>query len=181
MTEYKQRQSAHASCRSRTRPCRRGRAGRQLCSVSCARAICCSSRDSCRSAPMASIPPHQGKLGAAVSLEAGQSAARQAALNVLAQANAAVGDLARNCAPCASAAMSTARPTSVAAAGRQRRFRSRRRRAGREWQTCALRRGRRAIAARRRCRSRRHLRDSSVNVPRFRMADGAADRPSRPA
>ncbi|WP_424363192.1 RidA family protein [Methylocystis parvus] len=52
---------------------------------------------------------HKGKLGAGVSLEDGQAAARQAALNVLAQANAAVGDLARlkavriggyvNCAP----------------------------------------------------------------------------------
>jgi enamine deaminase RidA (YjgF/YER057c/UK114 family) len=40
-------------------------------------------------------PAHQGKLGAKVSLEAGQDAARLAALNVLAQANAAVGDLAR--------------------------------------------------------------------------------------
>ncbi|MFO1102788.1 MAG: RidA family protein [Methylocystis sp.] len=40
-------------------------------------------------------PAHRGKLGAGVSLEDGQSAARQAALNVLAQANAAVGDLAR--------------------------------------------------------------------------------------
>jgi len=40
-------------------------------------------------------PAHKGKLGGAVSLEAGQAAARQAALNVLAQANAAVGDLAR--------------------------------------------------------------------------------------
>jgi len=40
-------------------------------------------------------PAHKGKLGVGVSLEAGQSAARQAALNVLAQANAAVGDLAR--------------------------------------------------------------------------------------
>ena len=38
-------------------------------------------------------PAHKGKLGAHVSLEAGQAAARQAALNVLAQANAAVGDL----------------------------------------------------------------------------------------
>lgn len=38
---------------------------------------------------------HNGKLGAGVSLEAGQAAARIAALNVLAQANAAVGDLAR--------------------------------------------------------------------------------------
>lgn len=38
---------------------------------------------------------HKGKLGAGVSLEDGQAAARQAALNVLAQANAAVGDLAR--------------------------------------------------------------------------------------
>ena len=54
-------------------------------------------------------PAHKGKLGAGVSLEAGQAAARLAALNVLAQANAAVGDLARlravrlggyvNCAP----------------------------------------------------------------------------------
>lgn len=54
-------------------------------------------------------PAHKGKLGASVSLEDGQAAARQAALNVLAQANAAVGDLARlravriggyvNCAP----------------------------------------------------------------------------------
>jgi enamine deaminase RidA (YjgF/YER057c/UK114 family) len=39
-------------------------------------------------------PPPKGKLGAGVSLEDGQAAARQAALNVLAQANAAVGDLA---------------------------------------------------------------------------------------
>jgi enamine deaminase RidA (YjgF/YER057c/UK114 family) len=39
-------------------------------------------------------PAHKGKLGATVSLEAGQAAARQAALNVLAQARAAVGDLA---------------------------------------------------------------------------------------
>ncbi len=38
---------------------------------------------------------HKGKLGASVSLEAGQAAARQAALNVLAQAQAAVGDLSR--------------------------------------------------------------------------------------
>jgi enamine deaminase RidA (YjgF/YER057c/UK114 family) len=38
-------------------------------------------------------PAHQGKLGAKVSLEAGQAAARLAALNVLSQANAAVGDL----------------------------------------------------------------------------------------
>lgn len=54
-------------------------------------------------------PAHLGKLGAGVSLEAGQAAARQAALNVLAQANAAVGDLRKlravrlggyvNCAP----------------------------------------------------------------------------------
>jgi enamine deaminase RidA (YjgF/YER057c/UK114 family) len=40
-------------------------------------------------------PAHKGKLGASVSLEEGQAAARQAALNVLAQANAAVGDLVR--------------------------------------------------------------------------------------
>ncbi len=40
-------------------------------------------------------PTHKGKLGATVSLEAGQAAARQAALNVLAQAQAAVGDLAK--------------------------------------------------------------------------------------
>jgi enamine deaminase RidA (YjgF/YER057c/UK114 family) len=40
-------------------------------------------------------PAHRGKLGAGVSLEDGQSAARQAALNVLAQANVAVGDLSR--------------------------------------------------------------------------------------
>lgn len=38
-------------------------------------------------------PAHRGKLGAGVSLENGQSAARQAALNVLAQAKAATGDL----------------------------------------------------------------------------------------
>ena len=54
-------------------------------------------------------PSHKGKLGAAVSLEAGQAAARQAGLNVLAQANAAAGGLGRlravriggyvNCAP----------------------------------------------------------------------------------
>lgn len=54
-------------------------------------------------------PAHKGKLGAAVSLEAGQAAARQAGLNVLAQANAAAGGLERlravriggyvNCAP----------------------------------------------------------------------------------
>ncbi len=40
-------------------------------------------------------PAHKGKLGAAVALEAGQAAARQAALNVLAQAQAAIGDLAK--------------------------------------------------------------------------------------
>jgi enamine deaminase RidA (YjgF/YER057c/UK114 family) len=40
-------------------------------------------------------PVHRGKLGGAVSLESGQDAARLAALNVLAQANAAVGDLGR--------------------------------------------------------------------------------------
>ena len=40
-------------------------------------------------------PDHKGKLGHGVSLVAGQAAARLAALNVLAQANAAVGDLAR--------------------------------------------------------------------------------------
>jgi enamine deaminase RidA (YjgF/YER057c/UK114 family) len=40
-------------------------------------------------------PAHRGKLGVGVSLEAGQAAARLAALNVLAQANAAVGDLSR--------------------------------------------------------------------------------------
>jgi len=54
-------------------------------------------------------PAYQGKLGAGVSLEEGQAAARQAALNVLAQAAAAAGDLKRlravrlggyvNCAP----------------------------------------------------------------------------------
>jgi len=38
-------------------------------------------------------PAYQGKLGAGVSLEEGLLAARQAGLNVLAQANAAVGDL----------------------------------------------------------------------------------------
>lgn len=52
---------------------------------------------------------HKGKLGVSVLLEAGQGAARLAALNVLAQASAAVGDLTRlrcvrlggyvNCAP----------------------------------------------------------------------------------
>ncbi len=40
-------------------------------------------------------PAYKGKLGAGVSLEAGQAAARVAALNVLAQAAAASGDLAR--------------------------------------------------------------------------------------
>ncbi|WP_292528651.1 RidA family protein [Methylocystis sp.] len=40
-------------------------------------------------------PAHRGKLGAGVSLQDGQSAARQAALNLLAQADAAVGDLSR--------------------------------------------------------------------------------------
>ena len=54
-------------------------------------------------------PAHKGKLGVHVSLVGGQAAARLAALNVLAQANAAVGDLSRlrvvrlggyvNCAP----------------------------------------------------------------------------------
>ncbi len=38
-------------------------------------------------------PSHKGKLGAGVSLEDGQAAARQAALNVLAQAQAAIDDL----------------------------------------------------------------------------------------
>jgi enamine deaminase RidA (YjgF/YER057c/UK114 family) len=40
-------------------------------------------------------PAHKGKLGASVSLEAGQAAARVAALNLLAQAAAASGDLAK--------------------------------------------------------------------------------------
>lgn len=40
-------------------------------------------------------PAHKGKLGAEVDMEAGREAARRAALNVLAQANAAIGDLAR--------------------------------------------------------------------------------------
>jgi enamine deaminase RidA (YjgF/YER057c/UK114 family) len=40
-------------------------------------------------------PAHRGKLGAGVSLQDGQSAARRAALNLLAQADAAVGDLSR--------------------------------------------------------------------------------------
>jgi enamine deaminase RidA (YjgF/YER057c/UK114 family) len=40
-------------------------------------------------------PAHKGKLGGSVSLVAGQAAAARAALNVLAQANAAVGDLGR--------------------------------------------------------------------------------------
>jgi enamine deaminase RidA (YjgF/YER057c/UK114 family) len=54
-------------------------------------------------------PAYQGKLGAGVSLEEGQAAARQAALNVLAQAFAGAGGLERlravrlggyvNCAP----------------------------------------------------------------------------------
>jgi enamine deaminase RidA (YjgF/YER057c/UK114 family) len=39
-------------------------------------------------------PRHKGKLGAGVSLDDGRAAAQQAALNVLAQATAAVGDLA---------------------------------------------------------------------------------------
>ncbi len=38
-------------------------------------------------------PDHTGKIGAAVSAEAGVAAARQCAINVLAQAKAAVGDL----------------------------------------------------------------------------------------
>jgi enamine deaminase RidA (YjgF/YER057c/UK114 family) len=40
-------------------------------------------------------PAHQGKLGDSVGLEAGQAAAARAALNVLAQANAAIGDLSK--------------------------------------------------------------------------------------
>ena len=40
-------------------------------------------------------PAHKGKLGAAISLDAGQAAARRAALYVLAQARAATGDLAK--------------------------------------------------------------------------------------
>lgn len=40
-------------------------------------------------------PAHKGKLGAGVGVEAGQGAARAAALNLLAQAAAASGDLAR--------------------------------------------------------------------------------------
>jgi enamine deaminase RidA (YjgF/YER057c/UK114 family) len=54
-------------------------------------------------------PAHKGKLGTEVTLEAGQAAARVAALNVLAQAAAAAGDLSKlravrlggfvNCAP----------------------------------------------------------------------------------
>jgi len=46
-------------------------------------------------APGGIADAHKGKLGASVSLETGQEAARQAALNVLAQAQAAVGDLSR--------------------------------------------------------------------------------------
>ena len=38
-------------------------------------------------------PAHAGKIGAAVSVEAAKSAARLAAINVLAQAKAALGDL----------------------------------------------------------------------------------------
>jgi enamine deaminase RidA (YjgF/YER057c/UK114 family) len=38
-------------------------------------------------------PAHAGKIGGAVSIEAGKEAARLAAINVLAQAKAAVGDL----------------------------------------------------------------------------------------
>lgn len=59
--------------------------------------------------PEGILPAHKGKLGGEVSLEDGQAAARQAALNVLAQANAAIGDLEKlravriggyvNCAP----------------------------------------------------------------------------------
>ena len=45
--------------------------------------------------PQGIDPAHKGKLGAGATLEAGQAAARQAALNVLAQANAAAGDLAK--------------------------------------------------------------------------------------
>ena len=40
-------------------------------------------------------PAHKGKLGGSVSLEHGQAAARVAALNVLAQAQAAVGDVSK--------------------------------------------------------------------------------------
>jgi enamine deaminase RidA (YjgF/YER057c/UK114 family) len=40
-------------------------------------------------------PAHKGKLGASITLEAGQAAARLAALNVLAQAKAAAGGLAK--------------------------------------------------------------------------------------
>ncbi len=40
-------------------------------------------------------PSHTGKIGAAVSVEAGRAAARRCAINVLAQAKAALGDLDR--------------------------------------------------------------------------------------
>ena len=40
-------------------------------------------------------PAHKGKLGAAISIEAGQEAARLCAINLLAQAKTALGDLER--------------------------------------------------------------------------------------
>ena len=50
---------------------------------------------------------HKGKLGAEVSPEAGQEAARLCAINVLAQLRAAIGDLDGSSAACGSAASST--------------------------------------------------------------------------
>ena len=52
---------------------------------------------------------HKGKLGAEVSAQAGQEAARLCAINVLAQLKQAVGDLEMSRAACASAASSTRR------------------------------------------------------------------------
>ena len=54
-----------------------------------------SSPASCASGRTASSPTPRGKLGAEVSIEAGQAAARLCAINVLAQLRAALGDLDR--------------------------------------------------------------------------------------
>ena len=60
--------------------------------LSCGSAHCCSSRARSASMPSGKLVA-KGKLGAGVSVEDGQKAARACAINVLAQVKAALGDL----------------------------------------------------------------------------------------
>ncbi len=102
------RHAAGAARSSWPRAARRGGAGGQLRSVSRAGSLLFVSGQ-LPLGPEGSTRRTRASSARSVSLEAGQAAARVAALNVLAQANAAVGDLARlravrlggyvNCAP----------------------------------------------------------------------------------